>query len=189
MKKLYRQSLINKRNTLSKEDVDELSSRIIANFLKSPESKKISTLGVYKAIKTEVKLDQLFKKRPQNYKNLTFPVVGTKHSMNLVMPNIGSEFKKNKYGVLEPCNGKIIEFQKHDAIIVPAVGVDKNGYRLGYGGGYYDRFLAPSKKIKNKPKIFGLVFSFQLIDDAISENHDIKFDKVFTEDSVINFSK
>ena len=76
--------------------------------------------------------------------------------------------------------GKIIEFQKHDAIIVPAVGVDKNGYRLGYGGGYYDRFLAPSKKIKNKPKIFGLVFSFQLIDDAISENHDMKFDKVFT---------
>lgn len=187
VKKTYRQSLINQRNALNVDEIMSLSSKIVTNFFQSPEAIKISTLASYKAINKEVNLDQLSEERSQKFKILTFPVIGANHTMDLVMPDIDSKFKRNKYGILEPCNGKIIELKNHDAIIVPTVGVDKNGYRLGYGGGYYDRFLAPIKTMRNKPKILGLVFNFQLINKAINEDHDIKFDKIYTEDSSLDF--
>ena len=69
----------------------------------------------------------------------------------------------------------------------PSIGVDSNGYRLGFGGGYYDRLFAHALKREDRPKIYGLIYDFQIFNGEINEKHDIKFDSVFTEDNVINF--
>jgi 5-formyltetrahydrofolate cyclo-ligase len=66
--------------------------------------------------------------------------------------------------------------------------VDKNGYRLGYGGGYYDRFLESVMKRNNRPLLIGLIYDFQFIDDSINELHDIKLDIVFSEKQSKKFS-
>ena len=87
----------------------------------------------------------------------------------------------NQFNVLEPTEGIEVEVNSHDLIIVPSVGVDKNGFRLGYGGGYYDRVLAGYERSLNKPLLIGLLFSFQKIDAAFGESHDMKFDRIFTE--------
>jgi 5-formyltetrahydrofolate cyclo-ligase len=66
--------------------------------------------------------------------------------------------------------------------------VDKNGYRLGYGGGYYDRFLETTAQSNNRPLLIGLIYDFQFIDDSINELHDIKLDIVFSEQESKKFS-
>jgi len=71
---------------------------------------------------------------------------------------------------------------------VPALGVDRYGFRLGYGGGYYDKFLMPIMKSKRRPKIIGLLYDFQFINTEISERHDIRFDFVFSETNIKNFT-
>ena len=66
-------------------------------------------------------------------------------------------------------------------IVVPAVAFDKNGYRIGYGGGFYDKFLS---KIGNSIKV-GIAYNFQIVNNIIPESHDIKMDYIVTEEKII----
>jgi 5-formyltetrahydrofolate cyclo-ligase len=95
---------------------------------------------------------------------------------------------KNKYDIFEPSDGDEINPIDHEIIIIPTVGVDQNGYRLGYGGGYYDRFLESVMERNNRPLLIGLIYDFQFIDDSINESHDIKLDIVFSEQQSKKFS-
>ena len=65
--------------------------------------------------------------------------------------------------------------------------VDKNGYRLGYGGGFYDRYLESIRKNSYRPLLIGLIYDFQFLDDSINEIHDIRLDIVFSETQSKNF--
>ena len=70
-----------------------------------------------------------------------------------------------------------------DFILVPAVGLDKKGYRLGMGGGYYDRYLV---KAINAKKI-AAVYDCQLVDEVIKDDYDIKVDMILTENTTIKY--
>ena len=112
---------------------------------------------------------------------ISIPVVKPDKQLQFIKPKTDCEFALNQFNILEPTEGIEVEVNSHDLIIVPSVGVDKNGFRLGYGGGYYDRVFANHKNILKKPLLIGLLFSFQKIDDAFGESHDMKFDHIFTE--------
>ena len=85
----------------------------------------------------------------------------------------------NKYGIPEPTSSELVF---PDVIIVPIVAFDKHKYRIGYGGGYYDRYL---KKIYNKKKCLtiGFAFSFQKIKKVPVNKYDRKLDMILTERS------
>jgi len=123
-------------------------------------------------------------------KNLltTFPKVGPNHSISLIAPKDFKKLRKNKYDIFEPSDGDKVNPIDHEIIIIPTVGVDINGYRLGYGGGYYDRFLESVMEKNNRPLLIGLIYDFQFIDDSINESHDIKLDIVFSEQQSKKFS-
>jgi 5-formyltetrahydrofolate cyclo-ligase len=108
--------------------------------------------------------------------------------MSLIAPKDFKKLRKNKYDIFEPSGGDKVKPIDHEVIIIPTVGVDKNGYRLGYGGGYYDRFLESVMKRNNRPLLIGLIYDFQFIDDSINESHDIKLDIVFSEQQSKKFS-
>ena len=131
-------------------------------------------------ISNEVSLE-LLKKETSIHNKISIPVVKPDKQLQFIRPNVDCEFVLNQFNVLEPTEGIELEVNSHDLIIVPSVGVDKNGFRLGYGGGYYDRVLADHQSSLKKPLLVGLLFSFQKIDDAFGESHDMKFDHVFTE--------
>ena len=76
-------------------------------------------------------------------------------SMEAYLINEDVYFDKNKYGILEPISGEIINPELIDMIFVPMVMCDENGYRVGYGKGYYDRYLA-----RCRPDIMKVGFSF-----------------------------
>jgi 5-formyltetrahydrofolate cyclo-ligase len=108
--------------------------------------------------------------------------------MSMIAPKNLKRLSTNKYDIFEPSDGNKINPIDHEIIIIPTVGVDKNGYRLGYGGGYYDRFLEPVLQNINRPMLIGLIYDFQFIDDSINEVHDIKLDLVFSEQQYKQFS-
>ncbi|QRG70425.1 5-formyltetrahydrofolate cyclo-ligase [Brevibacillus choshinensis] len=88
--------------------------------------------------------------------------------------------KQGVYGIWEPdpALAEEADLTKLDAVLVPGVAFDRHGGRMGYGGGFYDRFLAG---LQPRPLLVGIAFSMQLVDQVPREMHDIGLDGVVTE--------
>ena len=89
--------------------------------------------------------------------------------------------KINKFGIPEPISTK--KFNP-DILLIPLVGYDNNLNRLGYGGGFYDRYIEKIDKIKKVTKI-GLAFSYQKITSLPTNQYDRKLDYIITEKGII----
>ena len=188
VKTKYRQSILKTRNALDSSEVKRLSKTILKNAYSELALEEVGTLGSYFAVKNEVNLENLNHQRSQKNLLTTFPKIEPNHAMNLIAPKNLKQLSKNKYDIFEPSDGFKIDPINHEIIIIPTLGVDKNGYRIGYGGGYYDRFLEPILQNINRPMLIGLIYDFQFIDDSINEVHDIKLDIVFSEKQRKKFS-
>ena len=180
MKSKYRHSVLQQRKSLSDQEHLALSQAIQENFLQSISLSGIKNIALYMPANNEVSLD-LLNKEISIYNKISIPVVKPNKQLQFIKPKTDCEFTLNQFNILEPTEGIEVEVNSHDLIIVPSVGVDKNGFRLGYGGGYYDRVFADHQSSLKKPLLIGLLFSFQKINDAFGESHDMKFDHVFTE--------
>jgi 5-formyltetrahydrofolate cyclo-ligase len=188
VKNEYRQSILQKRDALDSSEALNLSKIILSNADLELSLSTIKTLGSYFSANNEVDLKTLTNIRLRKNLLTTFPKIRPNHSMSLIAPKNYKKLFKNKYHILEPSDGDEINPIDHEIIIIPTVGVDKNGYRLGYGGGYYDRFLETTAQSNNRPLLIGLIYDFQFIDDSINELHDIKLDIVFSEQESKKFS-
>ena len=188
VKTKYRQSILQKRNTLDSCEVLDLSKIILRSAELELSLSAIKTLGSYFSANNEVDLETLTNIRLKKNLLTTFPKIEPNYSMSLIAPNDFKRLRKNKYDIFEPSDGDEINPIDHEIIIIPTVGVDKNGYRLGYGGGYYDRFLESVTQTSNRPLLIGLIYDFQFIDDSFNELHDIKLDIVFSEQQSKKFS-
>ena len=94
--------------------------------------------------------------------------------------NIKDDITIGAYGIREPKqnpNNKL-SIKDIDIVIVPAVAYDKNCYRLGYGGGFYDRFI---KKLKDDAITIGIAFDLQVLNSIPKENHDAQLNYIITE--------
>ena len=89
----------------------------------------------------------------------------------LICPFDKNNLVENKYGILEPNTEPINDLSIIDLIIIPALCVDKNGYRIGYGKGYYDRFLS---QLNHNPIKLCLVFSDLIVENSYPNEFDIK---------------
>ena len=188
VKTKYRQSILQKRNSLGPSEVSNLSNTILKNADLELSLSAIKTLGSYFSTNNEVDLEALTEMRLKRNLLTTFPRVEPNHSMSLIAPRDFQKLNKNKFEIFEPSDGDEINSIDHEIIIIPTVGVDQNGYRLGYGGGYYDRFLESVTQKNKRPLLVGLIYDFQFIDDSFNELHDIKLDIVFSEHQRKNFS-
>ena len=188
VKTKYRQSILQKRNSLGPSEVSNLSNTILKNADLELSLSAIKTLGSYFSSNNEVDLEALIEMRLKRNLLTTFPRVEPNHSMSLIAPKDFQKLNKNKFEIFEPSDGDEINPIDHEIIIIPTVGVDQNGYRLGYGGGYYDRFLESVMERNNRPLLIGLIYDFQFIDHSINESHDIKLDIVFSEKQSKKFS-
>ena len=186
MKNKYRRSIRQQRSSLSGGNHSLLSLKIQEHFLNSSLLQDVSNIAIYVPTNKEVSLELLSKDTSICHK-ISFPVVRPNKQLQLIRPKPECEFTLNRYNILEPTEGTALDPEDHDLIIVPSIGVDKNGFRLGYGGGYYDRYLAHQDNLIKRPLIIGLLFNFQKIDVAFGEDHDIKFDRIFTESGEVRF--
>ena len=188
VKAKYRNSILQKRNALGLTEALSLSNTILKVADLELNLSIIKTLGSYFSTRNEVNPEILTHTRVKKNLLTTFPRIGSDHSMCLIAPQNLMRLWKNKYDIFEPSDGEEIHPIDHEIIIIPTVGVDKNGYRLGYGGGYYDRFLESVIQSNDRPLLVGLIYDFQFIDDSINEAHDLKLDIVFSELQIKKFS-
>lgn len=94
-------------------------------------------------------------------------------------------FGRNHYGIMEPRWGRRLKGRQLDAVLVPLIGFDARGQRLGQGGGHYDRtfgFLA--RKRRARPRLIGLAFECQQLPYLPTETHDVRLHAVLTEKKV-----
>ncbi len=147
----------------------------ILNFLENINLKK-KIIGCYYPINHEVNTIELIKKFQKKKISVGLPIINKNFDMNFYEYKLDDFLYINKLGVPEPKpKKKIIP----NILIIPIVGFDINLYRIGYGGGYYDRFI---KKMKKKKLIkIGLAFSYQKVKKVPINKHDKKMDYIFTE--------
>lgn len=124
-------------------NMDDISKQLVQKLRNHSIYKNAANILLFYPLKDEVNLLSLL----EDDKHFYFPRVNCNDL--LICPyNKGDKLEKSSFGVLEPCTSPV-ESDILDLIIVPALLVDKVGYRLGYGGGFYDRFLSEYCRDKN----------------------------------------
>ena len=176
-KKLLRKKLIliRKKKFKKFKNIDTKILDIVKNY-----KLKVKTIGAYYPINYEVDCLSIFKKFLEKNYLISLPVISISNQMNFFNWSLDTYLKVNNMGIPEPLSKKIVY---PDLILVPLVGFDKNNYRLGYGGGYYDRYLDKLGKFK-KFKTIGLSFSFQKIKKLPLNKFDKKLDFIITENKI-----
>jgi 5-formyltetrahydrofolate cyclo-ligase len=179
-KQALRSELLKKRNKINQTNWQEKSEQICRNLELLDIFIKSKTICSYFSFRKEVDL------LPLTINNLdkkwAFPrCVAQNLIWHWWTPK--DELKKGNYGIREPdYNLPIITSQEVDLILIPSVACDIYGYRLGYGGGYYDRMLAQSSW-KNIPTI-GIIFECFYLSALPRDIWDIKLDYICTENGI-----
>tara|TARA_Y100000996_G_scaffold122529_1_gene92114 strand:+ start:765 stop:1310 length:546 start_codon:yes stop_codon:yes gene_type:complete len=149
-------------------------------FLKFLKNIKLNNkiIGGYYPYNYEIDILEILKLlEKKNYK-ISLPKIKKKNQMNFFEWSFNDPLSINKYGIPEPISKKIIY---PDVLIIPLVAFDNELNRLGYGGGYYDRYLAKSFKKKRIIKI-GIAYSFQKLNKIPINKYDIRLDYIITEE-------
>lgn len=176
-KQRMRELLIQKRRMLSAEERTAQSELILSQLEKMTVFREAKTVLLYYPKNNEVDVLPLFKRYKRD-KVLLLPV--THRNGMTANPYEGNDkMHRGKVGIPEPTTppfeGNI------DVIIVPAVAFDKEGNRLGRGGGYYDRFL----KKQSHATIIGVGYDFQLVDEVPVRKHDQKMHRIILPSQTI----
>lgn len=172
-KKRVRELLAQKRRLFSKEDVAEQSSKVVAIVEQMPCFQSAKTVLIYYPTHNEVDLLSLIK-RYKKEKMFLFPVVHRK-AMTVCPYEGNQKMHRGKFNIPEPTTEPYVG--DIDLILVPGVGFDKSGNRLGRGGGYYDKFIG---RIGKKTLLVGVGYDFQLVEEIPANSWDKRLDYVVT---------
>ena len=153
------------------------------NFSKLLEKKKIKSkiIGGYYPFNYELDILNILETLEKKKYIISLPKIAKNNKMNFFKWSFKEPLKINKFGIPETTSNKKIN---PNILLIPLVGFDDKLNRLGYGGGYYDRYLS---KIEDHKKIIkiGVGFSFQKIKNIPINKHDIKLDYIITEKKTI----
>ena len=155
---------------------NQINIRPIIKILKKRKFKN-KILGGYYPYNYEIDIMPLVEKFQKLNYSITLPKIGMNSEMNFFQWSTKDPLSINKFGIPEPISNKT---KFPDILLVPLLAFDKNFNRIGYGGGFYDRYINRLKKIK-KIITIGVAYSFQKIKKIPVEKYDIKLDFVVTE--------
>lgn len=174
MKKTIRKLMLDKRAQLNKEQTLAVGESVYNKLLTLNEFVNAKSCFCYVDFKNEVptkKIMDYFKN-----KSLFVPVVDGEIMHAVEFADLGT---KNNFGVCEPINYKIVQ-KCPDISVIPLVACDVLGNRIGFGKGYYDKYLANKQTVK-----IAVCYDFQVIDSVPSQPQDIKMDYIITEKRII----
>ncbi|MEJ8751971.1 5-formyltetrahydrofolate cyclo-ligase [Lagierella sp. ICN-221743] len=185
-KKAIRKKIIAERDDLDfgvKQSKDEI---IINRFLDQGFIEKYDNIFCYVSFGSEIDNGKILSTILDSGKNLYVPYVDidSRQMCLCQIHDIAEDLERGHYGILEPkkilrkpVNSGII-----DCVISPGVAFTRKMERIGYGGGYYDRFYSSLKKM---PFIVALAYDFQIVDSLPTESFDIPVDMIITETQII----
>ena len=190
MKKEFRKKVINLRKEKDKDFIKHNSDIITDKLLNLDCIKNAKNIMLYLDFNNEVSTYSLIKKLLNLGKIVSSPIT-LKEERKLIpsqITDLKNGIQYGAYNIREPkpeCS-PAINIKDLDVIIVPAVAYDKNCYRLGYGGGFYDRFL---ENLRKDAVTIGIAFDLQIFDEVPKEPHDAQLDYIVTESRILTPNK
>lgn len=180
-KKEIRTRLLKQRAELPLSVCERQSEEVLKKLLAHPAYAECRTLFSYVSFRNEVDTHKIIMLALAQGKQVAVPRVEGK---DMIFYRIFSleELTRSRFGILEPKDGahRVIPGEG-DLMLVPAAAFDGKGYRIGYGGGYYDRYLAEYPQLYT----IGLAFDFQMLDEVPREEFDLAVKEVLYPDGRI----
>tara|TARA_Y100000590_G_scaffold64049_1_gene68811 strand:+ start:5693 stop:6253 length:561 start_codon:yes stop_codon:yes gene_type:complete len=168
------------RNLQSTNDIYKNSIIMTDKLFSNQIFQNSNSIGFYYSLKKEVSTSNMIQKSLDLGKKVSLPKIDSESkTMNFHIINGIDNLQKNHFDIYEPINGDISN--NIDVIIVPGIAFDQLGNRLGFGSGYYDKFLKSQTSIYK----IALAFDFQLIDNIDVQEHDVPMDLIITENRLI----
>ncbi len=186
VKKELRRRLRAVLTAIPPETLQERSRLAAERLFGDPEYQRAEVMMIYLALPWEVDTTAIVLQAWQDMKRVVAPQVSwdCRQIMPIEINNLDDDVAHNRLGFREPIRGLPIPVELIDLVIVPGLGFDDRGNRLGRGRGFYDRFLS-------KPNFHGtscgFVLESQLVDSIPSVPHDVKIDMLVTDEAVRRF--
>ena len=187
VKEDIRRSLLKRRRSLPEKELKRVSCEINTYLINEIQNRDLKKILVYQSIDNEPSVKKTTELAWQKNIKVYIPKVVSKEKIIINRLRKDSSYSKNKFGINESNDLETVELDEIDLAVLPLVGIDINGFRLGYGGGYYDRFFYQDRELSRKPFIIGVGYAFQILEVSFAENHDLKCDSVITEKGVLKF--
>jgi len=185
-----RQKILGARDGLSDKVRQAKSISVMQNFWTLPGMQQWSTLFIYVNFRSEVETLELIKKCINRDIRVAVPLVEASavRMIPLLIKDPEQDLVPGYYNIPEPDPKKSLRLEpgEIDAAVIPGSVFDIHGGRLGYGGGYYDRFLLNDAP---QAKRIGLAFELQVVDNVPLEPHDQPLDILITEERIVNITR
>ena len=178
-KEIQRKTSIKKRATL--KDKNSNASKTLQDHLNGLINfKNYKIIASFISFKSEISTQFLNEFLLNNGKILCLPVIkNNSETLNFIEYNLKTKLVSGKFGIMQPSNLSKELFP--EIILTPCLAFDENGFRLGYGGGYYDKTFFYLKKIRHKFISIAVAFDDQKIDEFVHDKYDQKIDYILTE--------
>lgn len=174
-------------NRNDQDNKDELSRRIVGAFMSLPEYATASTVMFYVDVRSEVRTRHDLAAALDGDKTIVVPWCNADGELELFRLDSMDELEIGMYRILEPREDlrhlpeKQVNVEELDLIMVPGVGFDARGARMGHGKGYYDKLL---EHARSDTPLIALAFECQMFDEIPVADHDVFMDRVITEERV-----
>ncbi len=165
------------RDALSPGERERMSDEVAQHVTALPAIRDAATVMVFSSFGSEVDTGTIIERLERNGRRVVLPRV----EGGIIVPvayRSGDELTGSSFGALEPARGEEVPAEEIDVVIVPGLAFDRSGHRVGYGRGYYDRFLGT---LGPDARSVGICFSAQLVDEVPHGRGDLAVDLVVTE--------
>ena len=178
-KSQIRKSILKIRKKTKHKDIS-INYKSILKILKNKNIEG-KIIGGYYPYNNELDCYEILRKFENKNYLITLPKIRNNFQMDFFEWTLKEPLTINKYGIPEPSSNTS---KYPDIILVPLLAFDKNLNRIGYGGGFYDRYIKKIKR-KKKPILIGLAYSYQRVKKIPTNIHDMKMDFIVTEKNTV----
>lgn len=180
-KNTLREKIKQMRKNLTHDEITQKSEKITSLLTETQIYRNAKCVCIYMASFNEPRTIPLIRKAISDGKKICVPITNTENTtLSLSYVNDITSLKKGAYGISEPAVIDTANPCDVDLIIVPGIAFDRNGNRIGFGKGFYDRLLTDTIAVK-----IGLCYNFQLCEGITSDKHDIPMNIIITEEGLI----
>lgn len=166
------------RNQMPLMDVMRFSEVISTQIIESTDFQEAKVIFGYMATMNEVQVRCVLEEALLQGKTVALPKVIQKEMVYFQVDSL-DQVQLGAYNIMEPVSERVLEPKSGDLMLVPGVAFDLSGYRIGYGGGYYDRYISRFASVNYKT--YGVCYSNQRVEAVAYESFDQPVDLVISE--------
>tara|TARA_B100000214_G_scaffold224352_1_gene163299 strand:- start:148 stop:705 length:558 start_codon:yes stop_codon:yes gene_type:complete len=182
IKENIRKEKRNERSLLSDAHIARLSDNFLTQWMKFSKELTYQSIALYYPFDNEASTLEIINYLHSKNKEVLLPVIENKSKkLSFAKYGIQSDLLKNYFGIFEPKDKEFVDLKDIDIVLIPCVAFNDKLFRLGMGGGFYDRTFSK----KSSTILIGIAYSFQFENKTFQESHDIKMDYIITQKGVL----